>query len=245
MDATKNKIETLDAEQVNQIPETQDNENLTPQKVSSKKPLYKQWWFWVIIVFALLVIGAIGSGSSNTTDTDEEKTETSETTQKKTEETADNTETPTKNSTETSDSTSEGTPSSENAGGYKVGETIVFKDSKVTIMNVTRNFDTGNMFVQPENGKEYVKIDVSFVNTTTSKKAFYPSSWQLQDGDGVIHDISYTATTMLDNSFSTSVELAGGGKWSGSMIFEVPAGDTSLQLQFKPSLLSNTTVINL
>ena len=101
------------------------------------------------------------------------------------------------------------------------------------------------MFDKPEEGKEFIKIGVGFVNTTTSKKTFYPSNWQLQDGDGVIRDISYSTTMMIDNGFYESIELAGNGKWSGFMIFEILAGGGTLQLQYNPSLLSKTTIINL
>lgn len=209
----------------------------------STTPIYKKWWFWVIIaVFALGAISVIASGgSTNKTDSNENSSAPANQPSSQTDDNQSSTEQPTNQSEEKSPDASQ----SNSAEGYKVGDTIELKDSKVTISNVERNFSTGNMFVTPEEGKEYIKVGVGFVNTTTSKKTFYPSNWQLQDGDGVIRDISYSTTMMIDNGFYESVELAGNGKWSGFMIFEVPAGGGNLQLQYKPSLLSKTTIINL
>ena len=49
---------------------------------TTKKPVYKQWWFWVIIVFALQAIGAVGStkkGDEATNGSSETTTQTTET----------------------------------------------------------------------------------------------------------------------------------------------------------------------
>ena len=245
MDAAKNNTKTLDAEQVTQVPEAQDTKNNTPQKDNSKKPVYKQWWFWVIIVVAVLIMGGIGASSGNKNAQDSNDTANSNS-QDNPSNNSDNGSNESSKDTETNTSTeSENSTAENNDSGYKVGETITYKDSKVTVTNVIRNASTGNEFVTPEDGKEYVQIDINFVNTTTSKKSFYPSDWKLQDSNGVIKDISFSATAMLNNGFTSSIDLAGNGKWSGSMIFEVPAGDTNLQLQYTPSLFSKTTIINL
>lgn len=235
MDAKPNQANPAESQETTQSPKI--NNTVKKDKNPEKKPTYKQWWFWVIIVLGLLIIGGIGSANMPKSENSDKKDETHK---------EENTENNTQSSDggETSKET-EGTPSSENSGGYKVGETIVFKDSKITITNVTRNFSTGNMFAVPESGKEFVKVDLAIVNTTTAKKSFSAYDWKIQDGDGVIKDINFAATSIIDGGFTSSVDLAGGGKWSGSMVFEVPAGDTNLQLQYKPSLFSSTTVINI
>ena len=235
MDAKPNQANPAESQETTQSPEI--NNAVKKDKNPEKKPAYKQWWFWVIIVLGLLIIGGIGSANMPKSENSDKKDETHK---------EENTENNAQSSDggETSKET-EGTPSSENSGGYKVGETIVFKDSKITITNVTRNFSTGNMFAVPESGKEFVKVDLAIVNTTTAKKSFSAYDWKIQDGDGVIKDINFSATSIIDGGFTSSVDLAGGGKWSGSMVFEIPAGDTNLQLQYKPSLFSSTTVIKI
>lgn len=235
MDAKPNQANSAKSQETTQPPET---DNVAKKdKSSEKKPAYAQWWFWVIIVLVLLVMGGIGSTNMPKSENSDKKDETH-----KEENTENNAQ-----SSDKSESSKEtqGTPSSENAGGYKVGETIVFKDSKITVTNVTRNFSTGNMFSVPESGKEFIKVDLAIVNTTTAKKSFSAYDWKVQDGDGVIKDINFAATSIIDGGLTSSVDLAGGGKWSGSIVFEVPAGDTNLQLQYKPSLFSSTTVINI
>lgn len=227
-----------DVTKLKNIPNNQSTNN-------NKKPIYKQWWFWVIIVAVLLVIGLAGQSNKNEGEGGQSNNDSSgnESTPAQTDPSSD--ENTSAKSTDNSQENTSPTSSTEEDGGYKVGDTITFKDSKVTISNITRNASTGNPYVTPESNKEFIKIDISFVNTTTSKKTFYTSDWQIQDGNGVIRDIDFSATAMIENGFTSSVELAGGGKWSGSIIFEVPAGDTNLQLQYKPSLFSKTTVINI
>ncbi|MBQ6130592.1 DUF4352 domain-containing protein [Candidatus Saccharibacteria bacterium] len=196
----------------------------TPSKTGSKpkstagakKPVYKQWWFWVIIVVVLLGIGATSSSNEN-----DKKSETN-----------------------TSEQGSPSSSTAENTNEYKVGDTISSNGSEVVVTSVERNFSTGNMFVEPEAGKEYVKVNISITNTGNSTSYVAATSWQMQDSNGVIRDYDFSATAMIDGALN-SVELASGGKLTGALVFEVPQGDTGLVLQYKPSFLSKTILIRL
>lgn len=200
---------------------------------TGKKPVYKQWWFWVIIVLVLAVIGGATQANDEQNTSEDKPAEISdETPETSTDEPA------------TDDVPTETTPSSENAGGYKVGETMTFKDRKVTVTGVERNFSTGNEFVTSEDGKEFVKVNISIVNTSTSKITVYAGDWKIQDGNGVIDGYNVLATSVAKNALGLSTELAGGGQVSGALVFEVPKGDTNLELQYKASFL-NTVVIKL
>lgn len=203
---------------------------------TAKKPIYKQWWFWAIIVLVLAVIGGATQTNDEQNASEDKPAEISDETPEtpKDEPTADNA---------TTDQT-ETTSSSENTGGYKVGETMTFKDRKVTVTSVERNFSTGNEFVTPEDGKEFVKVNITIVNTSTSKTTVYAGDWKIQDGNGVIDGYDVLATSVAKSALGTSVELAGGGQVSGALVFEVPKGDTNLELQYKASFL-NTVVIKL
>lgn len=203
---------------------------------TAKKPVYKQWWFWVIIVLVLAVIGGATQADDKQNTPEDKPAEISgETSETPSDEPA---------TSDTPSDQTEGTPSSENADGYKVGETMVFKDRKVTVTSVERNFSTGNEFVTPEDGKEFVKVNIVVVNTSTSKITVYSGDWKIQDGNGVIDSYNVLATSVAKNALGISVELAGGGQVSGALVFEVPKGDTNLELQYKASFL-NTVVIKL
>ena len=106
-----------------------------------KKPIYKKWWFWVIIV---VVIIAIGSAAGN----DAEKVG----------EVGDN-----NNSSQSSNNGG----SSQNE--FKVGDVIAFDGREVTVTSVQRNFYTGNQFIKPSDGKEFVKVNVTIENETRSR----------------------------------------------------------------------------
>lgn len=203
---------------------------------TGKKPVYKQWWFWVIIVLVLAVIGGATQANDEQNASKDKPAEISDETPKTPNDEPATSDTP-------PDQT-EGTPSSENAGGYKVGETMTFKDRKVTVTSVERNFSTGNEFVTPEDGKEFVKVNIAVVNTSTSKITVYAGDWKIQDGNGVIDGYNVLATSVAKNALGISVELAGGGQVSGALVFEVPKGDMNLELQYRASFL-NTVVIKL
>lgn len=214
--------------------------NQSPNTAQAKKPLYKRWWFWTIIIVVLGLIAAVNQPENSDDKSTTASTENSENESKTPESTNKNDEAP-----ETPPTTdTEGTSSSENASGYKVGETIVLKDRKITITGVERNFSTDNYIVKPADGNEFVKINISITNTSTSNIRSYTSDWKIQDSNGVIDGYNSLATAMADNGFDITTELAGGGHTSGSLVFEVPKDDNNLQLQYKASFL-NTVVIKL
>ncbi|MBR2710199.1 DUF4352 domain-containing protein [Candidatus Saccharibacteria bacterium] len=188
---------------------------------TTKKPVYKQWWFWVVIVVVLLIIGAIGS-NGKTPQTQQPNSNNQS--QEQPEETTETEE------TETSTDT------------YRVGDTITLKNQTVSIVSIQRDYSTGNPYVTPKDGKEYIKVNISVANTSNAKRYFSAGDWKIQDSDGVIDTYSFTATAMLDDAFDSSIELASGGKTSGSLIFEVPKGDNGLELQYKASLLKTVIV---
>lgn len=216
--------------------------NQSPNTTQAKKPLYKRWWFWAIIIVVLGLIAAVNQPENSDDKSTTTSTENSENESKTPDNNDEIDETPP--TTDTPSDQTESTPSSENAGGYKVGETIVLKDRKITITGVERNFSTDNYIIKPADGNEFVKINISIANTSTSNIRSYTSDWKIQDGNGVIDGYNSLATAMADNGFDITTELAGGGHTSGSLVFEVPKDDGNLQLQYKASFL-NTIVIKL
>lgn len=209
--------------------------NKSSNVAQAKKPLYKHWWFWAIIIVVFGLIAAVSQPENSDDPSTTTPTENSENTDTNDESSSSN---------DISSDQTEGTSSAENAGGYKVGETMVFKDRKVTVTSVERNFSTGNDYNSPEEGKEFVKIDITVTNTSTSNLHTYAGDWKMQDSNGVINTYDLMATSAVKNALDMSVELAGGGQVSGALVFEVPKDDNNLQLQYKASFL-NTVIIKL
>ena len=193
----------------------------------TKNPVYKQWWFWVIIVVVLLIIGAIGSGNKTENGGSDKSNQSQQT-----------------NPETTSEQDDEAQDTESGNETYRVGDTVALKNQTVSVTSIQRNYSTGNPYVTPKDGKEYVKVDISVANTSNAKRYFSAADWKMQDGDGVIDAYNFTATAMLDNAFGSPIELASGGRASGSLVFEIPKGDTNLELQYKASLLK-TIIIKL
>lgn len=233
MNKEENKTQATIEQPQTETPPTQTTETEVKPQPKEKKPVYKQWWFWLIIVLLIGAVAASSSSSNNSGEADKTNNPTKSQTEG-TEETKKSEET---SSAETTESTSDG-------GGYKVGETITYRDAKVTVTGVERNFSTGNQFITPEEGKEYVKVNIEIANTSNSKLHVATTNWKIQDSNGVIKDYDFSTTAMIDGALD-SVELAGGGKVAGALIFEVPAGDNGLVLQYDHSFLSETVLIRL
>ncbi len=192
----------------------------------NKNAFYQKWWFWVIIA-SIFLIAAISSTGDKERPQENASTSDSETTSQTTEQQSGVAE------RTTGDTSSD--------GAYGIGQKLTAGHKEVTVLSVERNFSFGNEFLEPEAGKEFVKIDVQFVNTGTSSEHFYSSDWKITDNSGVTDGVS-GMIIYLDNSLSLSLELAGGGKATRSLLFEVPSGDTGLWLDYSASLLKKFRV---
>lgn len=85
----------------------------------------------------------------------------------------------------------------------------------------------------PEGGNEFVKVEVSIENNSDNQISYNTFDWKIQNSNGVIKDI--------DGGLNSG-ELAPGGKVTGFMIFQVPAGDTGLVLSYNPSFFSDKKI---
>ena len=175
-------------------------------KPTAKAPIYKQWWFWLVII---LVLGGIAIGVSNNNGGPKKVGEN-------------------------------GDQSSSSQTEFKVGDIILMDNVEISVTSIVRNYSTGNQYITPKSGKEYVKVNVNINNKSNETIPFNALNWNIEDSDGVID--SYSIFAAADDALNSG-ELAKGGKKSGSIVFEVPAGDANLKLHYKPSFLSNKEVI--
>lgn len=120
---------------------------------------------------------------------------------------------------------------------FKVGDVISFDDKKLTIISAERNWNTGNAYITPQSGNEFVKIQLKIENDSNNQISYNTFDWKMQDSQGVIKDIS--ANTYMADGNLGSGNLAANGKVSGVLIFEVTNGDKGLVLQYNPSFWSD------
>lgn len=123
---------------------------------------------------------------------------------------------------------------------FKVGETATFDDKSITVTNIERNYDTGNPYLKPESGKEFVVVTVDIANNGSSTLDYSTIEFKMQDSNGVQQNEAITA---LSQSKLNSGSLAKGGKVSGKLAYEVPEGDAGLKLLYQSySFFSNKAI---
>lgn len=134
------------------------------------------------------------------------------------------------------------TSNSDEKKEYAVGDTVSINQREFTITNVERNFLTGNEFVDPDEGKEYIKVTVKIANKTNSKIRYSDYDMELVDTNGVVINPSAFASAQLGDYLSSGELMADGTK-TGSTLFEVAAGEQGLKLHYKPSYWSNKEAV--
>ena len=183
---------------------------MSTSEIKPKKPIYKKWWLWVIIVLVIggIVVGVSGGSKSN-------------------------------------DGNSGNSSSSPTQTTYNVGDTISANGLSVTVKGVERNYSTGKEYITAPDGKEYVKVNISIENQSNDKASFNALDWSIEDSNGVIDNYMSAAMASADDNLGSG-DLAKGGKKTGSIVFQVPSGDSGLKLHYKPSFWSgNEYTINL
>ena len=188
--------------------------NRVSSKTKSEKPFYKKAWFWVVIV----VIIAIGSQYKQPEKVGENKNSGS------------NGSSQTQNSEKKKEEKTE----------FNVGDIIAFDGKELTVEKVERNWNSGNSYLKPKDGKEYVKVSVKIENKSETEMNYNVFEFKAEDSNGAAESANGQTYSLPDSLGSG--DLVKGGKKSGSMIFEVPAG-SSLKLHYQPSFWSNKKVI--
>ena len=188
--------------------------NRVSSKAKSEKPFYKKAWFWIVIV----VIIAIGSQYKQPEKVGENKNSGS------------NGSSQTQNSEKKKEEKTE----------FNVGDIIAFDGKELTVEKVERNWKSEKAYIKPKDGKEYVKVSVKIENKSETEMNYNVFEFKAEDSNGAAERFNFQTYSLPDSLGSGN--LVKGGKKSGSMIFEVPAG-SSLKLHYQPSFWSNKKVI--
>ncbi|MBY0755499.1 DUF4352 domain-containing protein [Clostridium sardiniense] len=177
-----------------------------------KKAIFKKWWFWIIIV--VVVGGAIGAGSN----------------------TAENGDTPVANQGQKEDANKK--EEANKTETFKIGDTIEVKDFKIKVNKIS--VDNGGKIIKPEDGNEFVKVDVTVENISSEEKTVSSIlMFKVVDKDGreCKQAITENQNGQLDG------KVAPGRKITGEYAVQAPKGEKGLELQFDSSLLSSGQII--
>lgn len=124
---------------------------------------------------------------------------------------------------------------------FNVGDIVELKDLKVTVNKVyTVN---GDEFNKPNDGNEYVAVDITLENTGKEETAVSSvMMFKVVDKDGRECEYSITGLAAA-KAGQMDGTLGAGRKMTGAYVVEVPKGTKGLELEFDSSLLSGGQVV--
>lgn len=134
----------------------------------------------------------------------------------------------------TKDSKTQETASSEgnSASGRNevhIGETLNANELKITYDSVEK-WDSGNMFIQPADGKQFIRLHFSIANDTKADQYIGAVDFECY-ADGEKCEMQYTGDDML--SFDS---ISSGRKTSGYVYYEVPVNATEIEVEYETSI---------
>lgn len=143
----------------------------------------------------------------------------------------------TSSTTDSKDTSSSGTQNTDENKEYKVGDTISVNNQELTVTNVQRNYKP--KYGNAKDGQEYVKVTLKLENKS-DQSIHIASPFKIQDSNGTIEG-DHVEGWSMDDYFNSS-EIAPNGSKTGSVLFEVPKGDSNLTLIYEPNALSNQRI---
>lgn len=175
-----------------------------------KRQGVKIWLIVLIVIAAMIIIGAIIPDSSSSTDNTPSSVGQSSQNDGANSQTSTN-----------EDSQSEKTE-------FKQSETVSYQGVEYTVTDVQKT--TGDEFDQPRDGYEYVIVSVKIENKSEEKISYNPLDWKMENSNG--QEESQTFTIIDSNTALSSGDLNPGGNVEGTIAFEQPKGDTGLKLNY-------------
>ena len=175
----------------------------TPKTPGS--PLYKKWWFWVIL---LVIVAICGGALSNTGQWPNSSSSTSQT--------------PNDTQDDHQDDKNSNTPATPSIGVAAKADKL-----EIVVLSVDRNYSAS--YAKPGDDMEYIKVNLSVKNNSDDLQSYNALHFKIEDSNGSIEPHTNAAMAQADDALNHG-DLAAHGTKTGSIVFEVPAGDTNLKL---------------
>ena len=125
------------------------------------------------------------------------------------------------------------TEGSENA--YSVGDTVEAKGMTIRYLSC-EEYVSDNMFIQPEEGNHYIRLEFEFENTGSSDRSVSAFSFDCF-ADGKACEQSYLGDDTL------SASLSAGRKVKGSVIFEVPLNAQTVEVEYLADYWTSNRIV--
>lgn len=111
-----------------------------------------------------------------------------------------------------------------------VGSTLSAKGLNITLVKV-ENWESDNQFIQPKNGKKFIRAYFKLENTNNSSR--YLGSFDFTCyADNVKTDMSVYGDIYGGDSLALGTEVSGGRILQGYIYYEVPINAKSIQIEY-------------
>ena len=189
----------------------------------NKKPFFKKWWFWAIIVVLFIAIGSSGSDTDNEKVTNNNNTNVSDNVSTENS----NTNTNTENKTDKVEQPAK--------TEYYVGDVIEDGNTKIVFMS-SGDYVEENEFMQPADGKKYIFLQFAFENTSkTSDTSISFYSFECY-ADG------YAAEMYYGGNDDLSATLSAGRATTGYLYFEVPVDAEVIEVEYETNIFTEKKI---
>lgn len=197
-------------------------------KNKQKKPWYKKWWVWVIVV--LLLIGISGANSNKQDSTQQAAKESK---------TAESTPTPQPTEKAPEQKTEETvTP----LGTYAKDKDFEFKVNKVSCGEKR----VGGEYLYADARGHYCRINISIKNVSNKAQSIFATSHQkVFDAQNREFEHDTTATLYASDNVRWYDRLNPGIETNGDLVFDVPKDADLTRLEIKEGLFSNKLKLSL
>jgi len=114
-----------------------------------------------------------------------------------------------------------------------VGQKMTSAGIGLSVLSAKRTSESGNQFIKPKQGNEYIVIEVVVENEGREKTPYNLMYFKAKDSDGFEYN---TALVPVDNLLKSG-ELAQGEKVRGTVWFEVPTTAKGLIVTYQPMVI--------
>lgn len=189
-----------------------ENDKITTTPVSdtkkeagqSKKPFYKKWWFWLIIAIVILaLIGAIAGGTASGTDTDGDTTSVGG------------------NTNSDSDTTGNGDGATSSAEEATIGDPVSNKAGIVfKVESANDSTIAGEGYLTETTEINFVIVRITITNNGNKEYSANPYNFHLKKGSTEYSH--HSATYYYDNGISSLDGINPGITKTLTIVFETP-----------------------
>lgn len=160
------------------------------KKEKEKKPIYKRWWFWVIIVFIVLgIIGSLEPNEDSTTASDNDNTEVVENTESTQ---------PTEDDVDTSEDVEAGKAEEENS--KEIGKEDLKDSEGLVWFGNVRNDTTGNWRLS-----EYASTDTQETFAVEYYNAFFESDDEIHAVINMTNKTTAKISKLMDDTLDVTI----------------------------------------